>query len=130
MYSLDHKLYCQCTEKGNLWASPSDAEENIPLKDWQYYKYDNGNLIFSKFEEAPEKEIIEADWDKPANKVTICNVCHDNNSLNYLPTRHGWVTIKKNTQNGKMFCMCETCGSVWEDIKDALNPPTFKDRGI
>lgn len=30
------------------------------------------------------------------------------------------IRERKNKDNGKLFCICETCGSVWEDIKDVL----------
>ena len=115
------KLYCECDELFSLWESPEDYENNVYIKD--------NRLIKSAL--ATEEKIISHGWNKPINKITTCSVCFFNTRPNSVPAPilrdHGWVVIKKDTDSGKLFCRCETCGSIWEDIRDVLRkgiPPS------
>jgi|GEM_PF-333600 len=111
------KLYCECDELFTLWASPEDYENGV---------YEKKNRLSGRsLVLASEEEIIAAGWDKPINKVATCNLCFSKTRPNDkypmpILREHGWVTIKKNTDNGELFCKCDNCGTVWLDICDVL----------
>jgi|GEM_PF-6029755 hypothetical protein len=107
------KLLCECDETYALWASPEDYENDICIVNTQE----------NQFELASEEEIKLQGWHLPINKVTTCRVCFFNTKPNNIPIPirdNGWVVIKKDTDTGKLFCRCETCGSIWENIRDVL----------
>ena len=115
------KLYCECDETYGLWASPEDYENGISIKENRFV--DIVNKRENRFVLASEEEIKSQRWHYPINKVTTCKVCFFNTKPNLIPIpirENGWIVIKKNTQTAELFCRCETCGSIWEDIRDVL----------
>lgn len=110
-----NELYCECDEDFQLWGSPED------YKSGKYIVEDRFVLQCMKKEDpyvlASEEGIINKGWNKPINKVSLCKFCSFDPEIS-------WISIKKNKDNGKLFCKCETCGAIWRDIIDVLRRDT------
>ena len=80
--------------------------------------------VFQDFVCASQEEMCTLGWDKPLHRVTTCKycsgVCATEPGSHIIKRAFGWIVIKKDTENGRLFCRCETCGQVWLDIADAL----------
>ena len=71
---------------------------------------------------ASKEEILREGWNRPANKVCFCHECVAKRAEQRKPTKPiGWVTVKKVSQTGALFCRCEQCGSIWFSIENAMN---------
>ena len=121
--TADGKLYCRCEETYLLWESPEDVEP-----EWNRFVCDM-NIRHHDFMYASEDEIIQAGWQFPLHRVTMCPICSSTriktSNPHIAPRRFSWITIKKSLSNGKLFCRCDTCGSTWADIHQAFRrtPP-------
>ena len=121
--TTDGKLYCRCEETEVLWETPEDIEpeRNRYIRDTDIRHHD--------FVYADEDEIIQAGWQFPLHRVTMCMICDSirlkSSSPHVAPRRFSWITIKKSLRDGKLFCRCDTCGSTWADIHQAYRrtPP-------
>ncbi len=112
----DGCLYCRCNETFQLWKSPEDIElGNYIVENEKINQY---------FICASKAEIKMMGWDKPYHRVTSCKYCFSKflikRKFSVCERDFGWIVIKKNIENGALFCRCETCGRIWLSITNAL----------